>query len=241
MDEWTADSADDAYSTDRWESYSDLMAVMLMVFALVLSAIMLVSAEESRKSEDRQAELDRIGAVAEARMGVRLKIVDALRGALEDYDVEVDTSTGAIRIGAAVLFAQGDATVTPGGQDVLRDVMAAYTDIFLNSEFEQYLSRIIIEGHTNSDGRHGDVYLYNLDLSQRRAQNVMRHIVEIYRGTLFEEALKKYMVASGRSMMDLQLRNGVEDKEASRRIELKFSLKDEEMVDELQQMLRGSL
>jgi outer membrane protein OmpA-like peptidoglycan-associated protein len=233
MDEWSTDESDDAYSTDRWESYSDLMAVMLMVFALVLSAIMLVSAQETQRSEVRRIELDGLRQEAANRMGVRAEIIEALRTSLAEYEVKVDSSTGAIRIGASVLFAQDEATVTDSGKVVLGDVMGVYTHVFFDSKFEQYLSRIIVEGHTNSDGE----YLYNLELSQKRAQNVMRHIVSIYDSTPWENPLKRYMVASGRSEMDVLKRDGIEDKDASRRIEFKFSLKDEEMIEELQRML----
>ena len=167
MDEWKADESADEYSTARWESYSDLMAVMLMVFALILSAIMLVSAQESVQSEARQTELAEWRREAQDRMGVRRQIIEALRTSLADYQVEVDASTGAIRIGAAVLFAQDDTLVSDRGKAVLRDVMSTYTEVLLNTEFQQFLSRIIVEGHTNSDGPRGNVYLYNLHLSSK--------------------------------------------------------------------------
>ena len=71
------------------------------------------------------------------------------------------------------------------------------------------MSRIIIEGHTNDDAPpSSDPYIFNLDLSQRRAFNVMRFIIDEYRGTTDEEPLKEHMVASGRSLMDLICADG---------------------------------
>jgi chemotaxis protein MotB len=49
--------------------------------------------------------------------------------------------------------------------------------------------------------------------------------------------LKKYLVASGRAYMDRIVRDGVEDKEASRRIEIKFSLKNREAMYEIERIL----
>ena len=45
------------------------------------------------------------------------------------------------------------------------------------------------------------------------------------------------MTATGRSESDPVYVNGVEDKEASRRVEFTFSLKDSEMIEEMNRIL----
>ena len=47
------------------------------------------------------------------------------------------------------------------------------------------------------------------------------------------------MTAKGRSYADLIYVNGVEDADASRRVEFKFSLKDSEMIEEMNRILSG--
>jgi chemotaxis protein MotB len=100
-----------------------------------------------------------------------------------------------------------------------------------NRAIRPYLDRIIIEGHTDSDGG----YLYNLELSQKRALAVMNYLLSLPIAQKYR--LKKYLVASGRAYMDPILRNGVEDKEASRRIEIKFTLKNREQMYEIERIL----
>ena len=51
--------------------------------------------------------------------------------------------------------------------------------------------------------------------------------------------LQKILTAKGRSYADLIYVNGVEDAEASRRVEFKFSLKDSEMIEEMNRILSG--
>lgn len=91
------------------------------------------------------------------------------------------------------------------------------------------LDQIIIEGHTDSDGD----YLYNLALSQNRAFAVMDFINSWNK----DERLKNYLIASGKSFMNPVLRDGVEDKDASRRIEIKFTLSNKDAIEQIQKFL----
>ena len=89
-----------------------------------------------------------------------------------------------------------------------------------------------IEGHTNSDGS----YLSNLQLSQQRAHAVMQFLYES--NIIDRNLLSTYVNSSGRSSADLILdSNGNEDKDASRRIEIKFNIKNEEAIKEIQNYL----
>jgi chemotaxis protein MotB len=49
--------------------------------------------------------------------------------------------------------------------------------------------------------------------------------------------LKKYLVASGRAYLDSIQRGGAEEKEASRRIEIKFQLKNQDAMHEIERIL----
>ena len=94
------------------------------------------------------------------------------------------------------------------------------------------IESITIEGHTNSDG----TYISNLALSQQRAAAVMQFL---YNSNIIDKALiSKYINSSGRSDSDLiLLPNKEEDKDASRRIEIKFNLKNEDAMKEIQKYL----
>jgi chemotaxis protein MotB len=100
-----------------------------------------------------------------------------------------------------------------------------------NPKIKPHLERIIIEGHTDSDGG----YLYNLDLSQKRAFAVMNYLLSLDFAKKYK--IKPLMIASGRAYLDAIKINGVEDKDASRRIEIKFRLKNEDAMHEIEKVL----
>ena len=167
------------------------------------------------------------------RQGIRIAVIAQLKEKLGDR-IDVDAASGAIRLPASVLFDVGSHTLKPQAIATLKATLLPYFEVLLGDEkVREHLDRIIIEGHTDSDGS----YMYNLDLSQKRALSVMTFIY----GWKESDAalLQKYVSASGRSYSDPIFNNGVENKEASRRIEIKFSISNRQAMGEIETFLKG--
>lgn len=163
--------------------------------------------------------------------GLRVRLITALKNALGDH-MELDPKSGAIRLSASILFDTGKAELKPEALAQIEKVLHAYIDTLLsNPEIVKHLDKIVIEGHTDSTG----TYLYNLELSQKRAFEVMRYLFSLDYNK--EEALRQHLSASGRAYLDRIVENGVENQEASRRIEIKFMLKNEEAMREIEALL----
>ena len=112
--------------------------------------------------------------------------------------------------------------------------------IDVQDDYMKYLAEIIIDGYTDTDGD----YSYNLQLSQQRSLAVAQYLLDI-QGNFLDatqsQNLEKYLTVNGHSMANPVLdANGNVDKDASRRVEVKFRLKDEEMIDELNQLLSSN-
>ena len=162
--------------------------------------------------------------------------------------MDVDQQTGAIILYGAMLFDSGKIDLKESGQRYLDNFLPVYLSVLLSDEFRPYIAEIVIEGHTDSTGRTGtDAYLYNLELSQQRALAVANYVLDwnYMRRTLrLSEAdaysFRRMVTASGRSFSSLIYdANGTENKEASRRVEIKFSLIDEESVVATQRIINN--
>ncbi len=159
--------------------------------------------------------------------GIKITVVKALKERLKN-SIQIDPKSGAVRFASNILFNQGSATLKPEAKQELKHLLGRYVAALLDDpKIRKYISTIIIEGHTNSDGS----YLYNLNLSQQRALAVMEFLYKEFPRK--RALLRKYLTASGRSFAEPIYKNGKEDKEASRRIEIKFRIKNEEAVKEL--------
>ncbi len=164
--------------------------------------------------------------------GIRIKVVNELREKL-GHSIMIDPKSGAMRFSSNILFNPGEYTLKPAAKKELSMMIKKYIQTLLfNDDIRHYIDNITIEGHTDSDGS----YLYNLALSQKRALEVMKFLIESDKAN--SALYARYLSASGRSYSDMILNEfGDEDKDASRRIEIKFRIKNEQAVKELENFL----
>ncbi|EAI0652596.1 OmpA family protein [Campylobacter coli] len=144
-----------------------------------------------------------------------------------DSNITIDQKTGSISLPSEVLFDKDSYMLKNEAKASLRKILSEYFNAIINDpKILSNIENIIIEGHTDSDGS----YIYNLDLSQKRAYEVMNFIYTFYK----DARLQKLLMASGRSFSDPVLVNGVEDKDKSRRIEIKFSIKNDNALKDVE-------
>ena len=175
-------------------------------------------------------------------VGVKSEIIESLSEEFEKSDlyVKVDKSSGAITFDSSVVFDTNSYTLTDTGKEFLQAFIPKYISVLLKKDYKDYISEIIIEGHTDTKGQ----YIYNLNLSQQRANVVAAYCLDEQTSPLEMEqieVLRALVTANGRSFSDPILkRNGEVDMDASRRVVFKFRVKDEEMIAEMQRILEGT-
>lgn len=171
-------------------------------------------------------------------IGIRTTMIKDLSASLAAANLKaaVDPTTGDIMLDSAVFFETGKAEIRQEGKELLDRFIPVYLEVLMREEYAGYLGEIIIEGHTDSKGS----YESNLKLSQDRALQVALYCLRMPALSSAQKLqLQKILTAKGRSYADLIYVNGVEDPEASRRVEFKFSLKDSEMIEEMNRILSG--
>jgi chemotaxis protein MotB len=163
-----------------------------------------------------------------ALTGIKIKVVQKLKEKLGN-SIEIDPKTGSLRLSSNILFNQGQADLKPEAKKTLKKLLGRYINTLLtDSDIRKYIDLITIEGYTNSDGS----YIYNLNLSQQRALAVMQFLYDEFPQN--RKLFRKYLSASGRAFANPILKaNGTEDKDASRRIEIKFQITNEDAAKEL--------
>ena len=172
-------------------------------------------------------------------IGIRTTMIQDLSSSLSAANLKaaVDPNSGDIMLDSAVFFETGSAEIRQEGKDLLDRFIPVYLDVLLRDDYADYLGEIIIEGHTDSKGS----YESNLKLSQNRALQVALYCLKMPSLTSVQkQQLQKILTAKGRSYADLIYVNGIEDAEASRRVEFKFSLKDSEMIEEMNRILSSA-
>ena len=193
----------------------------------------LLTALDDKKTryDDLLARLKKQRAQIRSLTGIQLKVIAALKETLGNK-INIDRHNGALRLSSNVLFDKGKSDLKEEAKAQLATAFNDYIGALVtNRAIRPHLDRIVIEGHTDSDG----TYMYNLALSQRRALAVMNYLLTLPIAQKYN--LKKLLVASGRAYLDPIRRDGIEDKEASRRIEIKFQLKNRDAMHEIERIL----
>lgn len=239
--------------TSYWLSYSDMMAALLLMFVLIISFTMLQAKAQFESKENELLEKQKIVETQQEIMeeqqeqldkiiGVRTDLIAALKTEFDGTDLKVfvDSQTGAITLDSSILFDTDQAELKVSGQNFLEEFLPRYLSVLLEEDFKGYISEIIIEGHTDVQG----TYLYNLELSQERALAVARFCLRDNNGILSTEetgSLREIITANGRAYSDpIYNEDNTVNMEASRRVEFKFRLKDEDMVAEMVKILNNN-
>lgn len=229
-----------------WQSYSDMMAALLLMFILImaftLSQSLKLYEDKIRVQEEQQQLLDAQQKEIDEIIGVKMDIIQALSEVFKNSNltIDIDKQTGAISLDSSVLFEYNSAELTPKGIQFLNDFLPLYISVLRGEAYRPYISEIIIEGHTDTSGD----YMYNLNLSQRRAYSVAQYCLSGEQ-SVFDQAtvedLRTIMTANGKSFSNpVYKADGTVDAAKSRRVEIKFRLQDEEMIDRLQDILEDT-
>ena len=229
-----------------WLSYSDMMAALLLVFILILFCTLLETRATYEAKQAELAEKEKIIASQQSQIdtivGVRGDLVDALSTEFSGnaLSVKVDAQSGTITFDSTLLFGFDDDQLQDQGKAFLDQFLPKYFSVLLSEDFSPYVAEIIIEGHTDTDGS----YMYNLQLSQNRAFAVASYCLENSNHILTDNQLEKLRIlltANGRSWSSpIYNDDGSVNMDASRRVEIKFRLKDEEMMGQIASMLEDT-
>ena len=284
------------HSPSYWQSYSDMMAALLLIFILIIAITLaiykqkqtdlevtkqqlsstqadLAMSEEELKNymaqlddantkvsmtqEELQAAYNATAAKQEEVdatqeelratksqlqdiVGVRTDIIRALQESLDGSSMTVDAQNGSITFSSDVLFRYNSAVLTENSKNTLREVIPTYLSVLLQADYRPYIAEIIVEGHTDTEGG----YASNMELSFARANAVATFCQNSKNGLTDDQitALQNVLTVNGRSYSSPVYKEGTSevDMAASRRVEIKFRLKEDEMIEKINEVLNES-
>jgi outer membrane protein OmpA-like peptidoglycan-associated protein len=186
-----------------WPTFTDMMTTILMLVILIL-----FSTEAIAGSLEQD---------------IAKNVDETLKETLKDVGIPIfiDNKTGSITFGDSALFDTDSDELKEEAKDMLKLFIPKYIAA-IYKEYSQNVSKIIVEGYTDDVGS----YIYNLDLSQRRAYSVVKYIIGDEIGEYeYKDMLIEDLVAIGRSKSELILNddNSV-NRDLSRRVEIKYEI-----------------
>ena len=208
-----------------WESVSDMMTGMMMIFIFVSLAYML-----------------QLSKIPDEYYSTKSQIVADLSkefppNELEKMGAQIDEQDGTISFTAdgTALFEAGKVIPTAQYQAVLNNFFPRYMNILQQQKYQGKIVEIRIEGHAsveaNEDPDNQYMYFYNMYLSQNRARSVLEYVMRMpyYQSKEQQDWMKQYMTAIGYSF---SRRKG--DVKKDRRVDFRVILNTEETMQKMQ-------
>lgn len=163
--------------------------------------------------------------IAVLRLSILNQIKDSIESVMGKGTVSIGEN-GSIVLSESVLFDVNSSSIKKNSQTVLNQLTTVFEKFLSNSDNAKYVDSIVISGHTDSSG--GDEH--NRTLSTSRANSVLSYLMSANKGSLKKYA--QYFCAAGygstRPVADNSTTAG---QAANRRIEISIILKDETVLD----------
>lgn len=209
-------------------SVGDLMAGLLFIFVLLLMGALLQVQEKAEKDKELADRYDN------TKTHLYIDLLAEFKKDLAVWGADID-STLSIRFQEpSMLFDEAQSDLKPKFKEILDDFFPRYIAVLSKSKYRDNIKEIRIEGHTNSNGD----YFSNMELSQDRTRSVLQYCMGLMNPDE-REWLRGVITANGLSSSHLIYRNGVEDKDLSRRVEFRIRTNAEEVLEEIRSIREG--
>ncbi len=170
--------------------------------------------------------------IAVLRLSILNKIKESIVDVMGDSSKVSIGDNGNIILSEGVFFDLGSSAIKPQSEDVLNELIDVFSAFLANPENAKYVDSIVISGHTDSTGTDED----NRVLSTDRANSVLGYLLSGKGGKLAKYA--EYFCAAGYGETRPVASNDTAAGQAqNRRIEISMILKDETVLDIVEQYL----
>ena len=167
---------------------------------------------------------------------LRLSILDQIKDSIVDVmgsEAKVSIGdNGNIILNEGVFFDLGSAEIKPESEKVLNELIEVFSKFLKDGENSKYVDSIVISGHTDIIGDAES----NRSLSTDRANSVLNYLLSGKNAKL--DRYSQYFCAAGYGSTRPVASNDTEEgRAANRRIEISMILKDDTVLDIVEQYL----
>lgn len=186
----------------------------------------------NKQIKDLQTQMKALSEVAVIRLSILQEMSDKIAKVMGSADKVTIGDNGNIILGESVLFDVGSAAIKGDSKVVLDELIDVFTEFLSDPNNAKYVDSIVIAGHTDSTGTDES----NRVLSTNRANSVLGYLLTGKNAKLNTYA--QYFCAAGYGETRPAKSNDTEaGRAANRRIEISIILKDDTVLDIVEEYL----
>jgi len=206
-------------TNSEWMSISDMMSGLMLVFMFIAISFMIqvqtIAESYGQSKEELNIDLKKEFGKDMVKWGAYIE---------KDNTIVFD--------GLKVQFSRNSYDIPKTFEEILSDFFPRYIKILTLAKYKSKIEEIRIEGHTSKE-YNVENYLYNMALSQNRANAVLAYCYNIDEQNIknHKKWLEKNLRANGMAYSHLKFNdNHIQDTTKSRRVEFKVKLNAEEHI-----------
>lgn len=206
-------------------SSGDLMAGLMFIFVLLLSAMMLQVQKRADKDEEITKEYKRI------KTQLYIDLEEEFKDDLKVWNAVIDSTKLSIRFQEpSTLFDFSESKLKVEFKDILDDFFPRYLALLSSDKYKDNIEEIRIEGHTDSHGS----YESNMKLSQDRTRAVLNYCLSMVKEDDLKEWTTYRITANGLSYSHpIFDEDGNENLDLSRRVEFRIRTNAEQQLEKI--------
>lgn len=217
---------------DFWPSIADLMSGLMIIFMFIAISFMIEVNKEKQAMTDLAEEYKKI------KISIYEDLFREFETDLNQWNAYIDQETLSIKFREPdIFFEQGSSELKIEFKTILDDFFPRYIKILNSKKFKDEIEEVRIEGHTSTEWTKNSTliesYFNNMKLSQDRTRSTLEYIMNLDTMLLHEEFMIEKVTANGLSYSKKILKNGIEDKKMSRRVEFRIRTKAEQKIDQI--------
>lgn len=211
-------------------SIGDLMAGLLFIFILLLTATMLRVQTKSDKEAAITQEYDRV------KTQLYIDLQEEFKDSLKVWNAEIDSIQLSVRFQEpSTLFDFAKDDLKPKFKSILNDFFPRYIALLNDPKYRDDIEEIRIEGHTDTSGE----YFSNMKLSQDRTRTVLEYCFNLLDESKKDWAMSKATANGLSSSHIIKNSDGSENADRSRRVEFRIRTNAERKLEEIARNRNG--
>lgn len=220
----------DENNEDHWIPLADIMTGMMIVFMLVAVSFM-IKVQHRESILRKQYNEIQAGKIQNAKIkdNIAKELQQTLGDKLEKWHAVLDSKNLIVKFNSSkVMFDTGKSSLKPEFINSLNEFFPLYLKVV--EKHADNIASVSVEGYASSVwGNLSDTdsaYFLNMNLSQQRANSVLRYIYEISQNTATRAYIRNYFTANGYSSSRVIFNeDGTENTAQSQRVEFKIVLR----------------
>jgi outer membrane protein OmpA-like peptidoglycan-associated protein len=229
-----------AKKESHWIPLADLMTVLMVIFLFMAISYMVVIKKKQNDQNKIFKEYE------ETKIGLFNELDSTFRKDAQKWNLKLDRDLSIKFTNPQVLFDEGSSVIKPEFENILSEFLPKYLGVVMQDKYENKISEIRIEGHTNTKpiNKTTDPYIDNMELSQNRARNVLAFLRTkdcfTQLGNNKKELLQFWLTANGLSFgRTVDVNDSLSifskktiDNDKSRRVEFRIVTTSDEIIQQ---------